>query len=249
VTEQQKEKLKWKPGIPKPSGSGRSKGPIILTGLLTLGLVLAYFIFPGFQFWVNKSWEVLISGDRERISAYVAQFGFWGPLFIVLAMVAQIFLLVVTVVALMLVAVIAYGPIWGTIISVVAVLVASSIAFFIGRLVGQAGVRKLIGEKAEKKVAAFMADYGLWAVVISRISPFISNDAVSFVAGFARMRYWTFIVATVAGILPLAILLAWLGQNYHRLRIGLVWITVVSLAFFVGYVLYDKYFKSKSPSN
>lgn len=220
----------------------QSKWPLIISGLLIAALVASYFIFPGFQSTLQDGWEVLSSGDNERITEWVSQFGFWGPVFIVLAMVLQMFLLVINVVALILVAVLAYGPIWGTVIAVVAVTVASTVGYLIGHSVGEAGVSKIIGQKANKKVCAFMGDYGSWAIVIARISPFLSNDAVSFVAGFAKMSYWKFLAATLAGILPLTILLVWLGQDYNRLKNGLIWVSVISLALFIGYVVYDKYF-------
>lgn len=223
----------------------QSKWPLIITGLIIAALVGSYFIFPGFQQEVDNSWQVLTSGDQQRISEWVSQFGFWGPFFIVLAMVAQMFLLVINVVALMLVAIIAYGSFWGSVISVVAVLVASTIGYWIGRSVGQVGVSKLIGQKSERKVSGFMNEYGSWAIIIARISPFLSNDAVSFVAGLAKMGYLKFIGATLAGIVPLTILLAWLGENNERLKTGLIWVSAVSLALFIGYVVYDKYFKKK----
>jgi uncharacterized membrane protein YdjX (TVP38/TMEM64 family) len=223
-----------------------SKWPMIITGLIIAALVISYFIFPEFKQTITEGWHVLTSGDQQRISDWVSQFGFWGPVFIILAMVAQMFLLVVNAVLLMLVAIIAYGPVWGSVIAVVAVLVASTVGYLIGKSVGEAGVSKLIGAKAQRKVTDFMDEYGIWAIIIARISPFLSNDAVSFVAGFATMRYWQFILATIAGIVPLTILLAWLGENNERLKSGLIWVSVVSLVLFIGYVIYDKYFKNKS---
>ncbi|GHA61933.1 TVP38/TMEM64 family protein [Pontibacter akesuensis] len=223
------------------ANNGQSKWPLIGTVLLIGGLVAAYFVFPGFKGGVQEAWAVLTSGDEQRISAWVEQFGFWGPFFIVLAMVAQMFLLVINVVALMLVAIIAYGPVWGSVIAVVAVGVASTIGYWLGRSLGQAGVSRLIGEKTERKVEGFMEEYGIWAIIIARISPFLSNDAVSFVAGIARMGYLRFIAATLAGIIPLTLLLAWLGENSERLKTGLIWVSGVSLAFFIGYILYKKY--------
>lgn len=221
----------------------QSRWPLILTAILIAGLVAAYFIFSGFREEVNTGWAILTSGDERRISEWVGQYGFWGPFFIILAMVAQMFLLVINVVALMLVAIIAYGPVWGTLIAVAAVLVASTVGYLLGRGIGEAGVSKLIGHKTERKVMGFVEDYGLWAVIIARISPFLSNDAVSIVAGLAKMGYFRFIGATLAGIGPLAILLAWLGENNERLKTGLVWVSVVSIAAFIGYVAYDKYIK------
>ncbi|PVY41290.1 TVP38/TMEM64 family protein [Pontibacter virosus] len=227
----------------------QSKWPLAVTAGIIALLVLSYFIFPDFQANIREGWDVLTSGEEERISKWVEQFGFWGPFFIILAMVAQMFLLVVNVVALMLVAIIAYGPIWGSLIAVAAVLVASTIGYLIGRGLGEAGVRKIIGQKAEDKVCGFVSDYGIWAVIIARISPFLSNDAVSFVAGLTKMGYIKFIGATLAGITPLTILLAWLGEDNDRLMNGLIWVGGVSLALFIGYVIYDKYFKNKHRQN
>lgn len=222
-----------------------SKWPLFLTGIIIGGLIISYFIFPEFKQSLKEGWDVLLSGDKGKISDWVNQFGFWGPFFIVLAMVAQMFLVVVNVVLLMLVAILAYGPVWGSVIAVVAVLVASTVGYIIGKSVGEAGVKKLIGNKTQQKVSDFMDRYGLWAIIIARISPFLSNDAVSFVAGFATMRYWQFILATFAGIVPLTVLLAWLGENNDRLKSGLIWVSAVSLALFIGYVLYDKYVRKK----
>lgn len=224
----------------------QSKWPLLISGLLIAALVASYFIFPEFKSTMQEGWNVLRSGDNKRITEWVSQFGFWGPVFIVLAMVLQMFLLVINVVALILVAILAYGPVWGTILAVIAVMVASSVGYLIGHSVGEAGVSKIIGQKANKKVCAFMSNYGIWAIVIARISPFLSNDAVSFVAGFAKMTYWKFLAATFAGILPLTILLAWLGQDYDRLKIGLIWVSAISLVLFIGYVVYDKYFSKEN---
>jgi len=221
----------------------QSKWPLLLTALLLACGILSYFIFPDFQEGVKDAWEVLSSGDEKQISAWVGQFGFWGPVFIVLAMVAQMFLLVINVVALMLVAIIAYGPVWGSVIAITAVTVASTIGYWLGRVLGEAGVSKLIGKKTQEKVSEFMESYGIWAIIIARISPFLSNDAVSFVAGLANMNYLKFLAATLAGIVPLTLLLAWLGENSDRLKNGLIWVSVVSLAVFIGYVIYKKYIR------
>ncbi|AHM62693.1 hypothetical protein D770_22230 [Flammeovirgaceae bacterium 311] len=224
----------------------QSKWPLLFTIILIGGLIASYFIFPAFQNTIDEGWQVLTSGNEEQISEWVGQFGFWGPVFVILAMVAQMFLLVINVVALMLVAIIAYGPLWGSLLAITAVLVASSIGYIIGRSLGEAGVIRLIGKKAEKKVYGFMEQYGVWTIIIARLSPFLSNDAVSFVAGLARMGYLKFIGATLAGIIPLTVLLAWLGENNERLKNGLIWLSAISIAALIAYILYSKYFKKSS---
>jgi uncharacterized membrane protein YdjX (TVP38/TMEM64 family) len=121
--------------------------------------------------------------------------------------------------------------------------VASTVGYFIGRALGRQAVHKLIGEKTERKISRFMDSYGMGAVAIARFSPFLSNDAISFVAGILKMSYWKFMAATLTGITPLIILIAWLSESMERLETGLIWISAVSLAAFIIYVVYDKYFK------
>ncbi|EMR03305.1 TVP38/TMEM64 family protein [Cesiribacter andamanensis] len=224
----------------------QSRWPLLLTVLLIGGGIAAYFFIPSFQQSLQEGWQVLGSGEEEKISEWVSQFGAWGPLFIILAMVAQMFLLVVNVVALMLVAILAYGPFWGSALAIAAVLVASTIGWALGRSLGEAGVVRLIGQKAEKKVSHFMDRWGVWAIIIARVSPFLSNDAVSFVAGLARMSYLKFIGATLAGITPLTILLAWLGENNERLKTGLIWVSAISIAALLGYMLYSRLKRGKA---
>jgi uncharacterized membrane protein YdjX (TVP38/TMEM64 family) len=183
---------------------------------------------------------VLSSGEQERISAWMHQFGFWGPIVLVVAMVVQMFLFVINVVLLILVAILAYGPWWGSLLALAGIVVASSVGYGLGHLLGESFVTKVLGQKAEHKMIDIVERYGIWAVVIARLSPALSDDAISFVAGLARMGYLKFMAATVAGVIPLIALLAYLGENSQRLKTGLLWVTGVSLLLFGAYIWWDK---------
>ncbi|WP_394353947.1 TVP38/TMEM64 family protein [Adhaeribacter swui] len=222
-----------------------SKAPWIISGSF-IGLLLAcYFLWPAFQETINEAWQVLTSGDQERISRWVSQFGFWGPVFIIGFMVAQMFLVVVNVVALMVVAVLAYGPVWGSVISIGGIFVASTVGYLLGRGLGPATIGKFLGAKTQEKVAEQVERYGIWAVVLARISPIISNDAISIVAGIVRMPYGKFMLATAGGIIPLTLLIAYLGQNIDRLKTGLIVVSVVGVVALIAYYIYDRQRRKK----
>lgn len=218
----------------------QSKLPLYISAAIIISLVLAYFFIPGVQAWLSEAWNVLTSDDNERIKAWVANFGWFGPVVLVLAMIAQMFLLVIPTIALMVVSVLAYGPIWGSCIILVSVFSASSVGYFIGRYFGPVIVEKLIGHKNEKKIGDFIDDYGFWAVIVTRLNPFLSNDAISFVAGILRMGYWRFIGATLVGIAPLTLFIAVIGKNTDSLQTGLLWGSLLSLILFGLYVYWDK---------
>ena len=227
----------------------KSKLPIIFTILIIGGLIGSYWIFPGYKEFIDSAVNILSSGDKDRISNWVQQFGFWGPLTIIFFMIAQMFLLVINVVALMVVAVLAYGPIWGSLIAVGGIVIASTLGYIIGYFLGDAAVDKLIGQKSNRKIQDKVNKYGVWAIIVARISPFLSNDAISFVAGLAKMGYLKFMGATFAGILPLTILIAFLGEDFERLKTGLIWISAISIGALIIYVIYDWKFKKKDKSS
>ena len=228
----------------KVASKKKSKLPLYLSLLFVAILVVCYFTIPSVKEFFNEAWNVLTGDDEKRIKSWVEGFGWLGPIVIVLAMVVQMFLLVIPTILLMIVAILAYGPIWGSTIIFAAVFVASSVGYFIGKYVGTGMITNLLGEKTIKKVSSFLEDYGFWAVVITRINPFLSNDAISFVAGILKMNYWKFISATILGIAPLTLLIAITGKNIDSLKSGLLWGSIASLLVFGFYIWWDKKRKS-----
>lgn len=218
----------------------KSKAPLYISLTILVVILAAYFFIPEVKDFIQEAWAALSSGDEERIEQWVSQFGYIGPLVIILAMVLQMFLLIIPTIALMVVSILAYGPLWGSLIVFAAVYAASTIGYLIGAYLGPVIVEKLIGAKTEKKIGQFIEDYGFWAIFITRLNPMLSNDAISFVAGLLRMGYWRFIAATLVGIAPLTIFIAIMGQSNDTLLQGLLWGSIVSLILFIGYVWWDK---------
>ena len=224
----------------KSSSPKKSKLPLYLSLLLVAILVISYFAVPPVNDFFKEAWSVLTSDDEARVKKWVEDFGWFGPVVIVLAMVIQMFLLVIPTILLMIVSTLAYGPFWGSIINFTAVIIASSVGYAIGKYLGLSFIERLLGEKTTKKITTFIQEYGFWAVVITRINPFLSNDAISFVAGILKMNYWKFISATAVGITPLILLIAITGQNTDSLKTGLLYGSIASLLIFGGYIWWDK---------
>ncbi|MCH2489998.1 MAG: TVP38/TMEM64 family protein [Flavobacteriales bacterium] len=223
----------------------KSKLPLFISIGIVAAVVLSYFFIPSVQSFLNEAWIVLTSNDEQRIEQWVSKFGWFGPLVLILAMIAQMFLLVIPSVALMVVSILAYGPIWGSVIVFAAVFSASSVGYFIGKYLGPVLVEKIIGPSTEQKIEDFIDDYGFWAIIVTRINPFLSNDAISFVAGILKMGYWKFIGATLVGIAPLTLFIAIFGQSTDQMKSGLLWGSIVSLILFIGYIWWDKKKRNK----
>lgn len=227
------------------SNPSKTNWPAYLSISLLIGSIASYFLISDVQLFIDQAWDVLTSNDEQRTQAWIQNFGWFGPIVLILAMVVQMFLIIIPTILLMVVSILAYGPIWGSLIILIAVCAASSVGYIIGNYFGHSLVLKLLGQKTERKIESFIEDYGFWAVIVTRLNPFLSNDAISFVAGMLKMGYWKFIGATLIGILPLTILIAILGENTERLKSGLLWGSLVCLVLFGIYLFWDKRRKKK----
>jgi uncharacterized membrane protein YdjX (TVP38/TMEM64 family) len=223
----------------KPTGHKSS-----LTWLIPLGFLAAlvgfYFLWPEYRAFVDRAWEVLGSEDQQNVEDWVRSYGGWGFVVILGLMLMQTLIPFLPSVIAMVAAVLAYGPLLGGTIAWLGMLLAATLGYAIGRTIGPVTVDRLMGEKNRRKVGRLVERYGLWAVIAARISPVLSTDAVSIVAGLAFMNYWRFLLATALGTLPLTILIAWLGADIDRLKSGLIWVSVISVALFLAYVVYDR---------
>lgn len=191
-----------------------------------------------------------MSEDEERIRNYFKDFGFWGPLAIVTLMVLQIFLVIFPSWLPMIVAVLAYGFVGGVLISVTGVFLASSLGYFIGKLIGEHTMEKLLGKQNNKVVNYWVKEYGFWAIALFRLSPFLSNDAISIIAGMLTMKYRKFIFATLSGITPLAIAIGYFAEDPDTLKEGLYWIGGAGILSYFLYVFIDyRKRKKKTPEN
>ncbi|MDX1531894.1 MAG: hypothetical protein R3362_10250, partial [Rhodothermales bacterium] len=85
---------------------------IIPLGMLA-ALVGAYFLWPGFQAFVDEGYGVLSSEDQERVEQWVSGYGPWGFAVIVALMLMQTLIPLLPSILAMVAAVLAYGPFLG----------------------------------------------------------------------------------------------------------------------------------------
>lgn len=219
------------------------KPPLIIYGILAVVLIACYFLIPQFKQEVNTAFDILTGDDEERIQRWVSTFGVFGPIIIIIAMILQMFLFVIPNVLLMMIAIVSYGPVWGAVISFCGVFAASSLGYYIGTRLSRVTLSRFVSMKNQKKIAEYIHDYGVGAIMITRLCSF-SNDALSFVAGMLRMEYRKYILSTLTGITPLIVLLAIFGKN-KRIEWALIWITIASLILLIVYIVIDRRKKRK----
>lgn len=150
--------------------------------------------------------------DPERLRALAEALGPWGPLAIVLGLAGAVVLSPIPSAPIALAAGAAYGGVWGTVYVVAGAQLGAMVAFGIARRFGHAPVRRIswIARWLDRTHSqAVLA--GL--VFASRLLPFLSFDAVSYAAGLTALRVQWFALATLAGVVPVSLLLVWFGER------------------------------------
>ncbi len=215
--------------------------PILLALLLlAAALVGSYLVFPGFKERADWVYGLLSSGNQQAIQAWVAGLGWFGPVSIIGLMIAQTLVSVVPMALVMLVSVLAFGPLLGGVLGWVGAIIAAMVGYGIARLLGPVVVDRFVSEDIRRKVETQVERYGPWAIIALRLSFVVPTDSVNFVAGLVRMHPLKFLLATSVGALPVTVVIAWLGADFSRLGPFLLVATIVGLAALGGWILYDQ---------
>ncbi|MDT0686737.1 TVP38/TMEM64 family protein [Autumnicola psychrophila] len=219
-----------------------------LSGFILACLVAAYFVFPAFKDFIDETVAVILSGNTEETQAYFEKFGVWGPLAIIVFIILQMFLIVFPSWLPVIVAVMAYGLWLGVLISLTGVMLASAIGYYIGIKL-QGPLQGVVGEDKLEKMDFWINNYAFGSVILFRISPLLSNDSISFIAGMLRMKFKKFMLATFCGMLPLSIAIGYFSEDISTLENGMYWIGGVGIIAYVIYILIDYKKRRKNKAN
>jgi uncharacterized membrane protein YdjX (TVP38/TMEM64 family) len=167
--------------------------------------------------------------DREALEAVVAEAGPAGPLLVVGLMMLAVVASPIPSAPVALASGAAYGHVWGTVWVVIGAELGALVAFGLARVLGFDIIRRWTGPGIDRGLAG--SQNALTAVVLlSRLLPFVSFDAVSYAAGLSRLRLWRFSLATLAGIVPASFLLAHFGSVAMDGEAGaMTWVIAVGL--------------------
>lgn len=109
--------------------------------------------------------------------------------------------LVVPVTALITITVLAFGPLFGFVYSLLGMTASALVTFGIGRLVGQKALHRWSGPRF-RNVSRQLAKRGVLAVIAIRIVPIAPFSIINAVAGASHIRMRDFVLGTIIGEIP-----------------------------------------------
>lgn len=159
--------------------------------------------------------EAIAAFDAEAVERFVDRTGLFGPLAIILLMMAAIVASPLPSAPIAMAAGLIYGHLWGTVIVAAGAELGALVAFSLARWLGRAQVERWLGQRLEQGLLGSQNALML-TVFVSRLLPFISFDAISYAAGLSRITLWRFALATLAGIIPASYVLSHFGAEAVR---------------------------------
>lgn len=149
--------------------------------------------------------------DAEQLRAWLDGFGVFAPLVLVLVQALQVVFAPIPGQVIALVSGYAFGPVAGTVYSLVGVLLGSAIAFSIAKRFGRPVVEELIHEELITRFDGFVEQVGIPGLLAFVIVPGLPDDAICFLSGLTTWRLRTFLTVIVVGRLPAYVLTVYAG--------------------------------------
>ena len=105
-----------------------------------------------------------------------------------------------------------YGRLCGTVLVSPASVLAAAIAFLLGRTALRQRVERRIASDARlRAIDAAVGARGFRVVLLLRLSPVVPFSLLSYALGATRVGFWTYVVASLVGMLPGTFLYVSLG--------------------------------------
>ncbi|MCO6387074.1 TVP38/TMEM64 family protein [Aliihoeflea sp. 40Bstr573] len=155
---------------------------------------------------------MLSMADIHAVRGWVESAGAWAPAISMLIMVFQAVLAPLPAVIVTFANAAIFGWAWGAVISWTGAMLGAAICYWLAVGLGRSLVERYAPASIVENLDRASVRYGVWAVFLARLMPFISFDAVSYAAGLLRVRFWPFLLATGLGQLPATIVYSMAGD-------------------------------------
>lgn len=198
-------------------------------GRIAKGLVIVLILLG--IWWLLDVTDFLQYFTRvDVLERQIERLGFWGPAVVMALMAANIVVSPLPSAPILFAAGAAYGPWWGTFWVLAGAQVGSLMAFFLARWFGADVVQKWFGESPALRIIGDQNTL-MGIVFVSRLVPFMSFDLISYGAGLTPLVWWRFLIANIAGMLPMNFVLVRFGDDLFALDLaGIVATSLAALA-------------------
>ncbi len=197
-----------------------------------LKLSLLLILFGSLFYLTHFHYELRPSDVRD----VVLSFGWWGPLvFILIYAVGPLIFLPTSVLSLG--AGLAFGVWPGVLYIIVGATAAAVTGYVMARLFGRS-VLNVDRYPWSEKLFTQMEQRGFLYVFVLRLIPLVSFDLLSYAAGISKVRFRSFLLATVLGMIPGTLAYSFLGASLASGSVTTVFIAALVFVSLIGVTYY-----------
>ena len=175
-----------------------------------------------------------IHGNIHRLKTLVLSFGFWAPLISAFLMVAQSVVLFLPAFPIFVVNALAFGPVYGVLLSWSSAVTGSMVCFAIAKTLGRPIVERLVNKEHLETADRVLKRYEKFVILLFGFVPVVSFDVISYAAGLTILAYWEFLLLVCIAQLPSALFYTLLVHRIDRGTLDVYWIVAAGLFFLVG---------------
>lgn len=183
----------------------------------------------------------LTAMSPERVRAFVLSFGAFAPLVYLAAYGQPIVPLPASVMTIT--GGLAFGPAWGTAAALAGATLRALTQFGVARLLGRDAVAKLLKGGAAS-LDQKIGEQGFTAVLFIRLIPNLPFDVQNYGLGFSRVRFVSYALATVLGMIPACFAFVYFG--YSLTDPAQIWKLGLAVALVAGLILLQRSMTKKA---
>ncbi|MFX1278937.1 MAG: TVP38/TMEM64 family protein [Promethearchaeota archaeon] len=165
---------------------------IIFIILIVISVFLLYY-----NYFVDKTFIYVLIAEWFVNPIY--RLGFIGIFLFIAIMALQGLLVPIPSEVVLLASGIIWGWLIGGIMGIIGSMAAGLLCFYVSRRGGRPLAKKFIGEKAIDMADDLIKKYGIKAIIVSRLIPFISFDVISYASGLVDIDYKRYSIGTLIG--------------------------------------------------
>jgi uncharacterized membrane protein YdjX (TVP38/TMEM64 family) len=197
--------------------------------------------------WYTRSRDLSALEAAEQLRGELAD-NWWGPaLFIVVYSLRPLVLFPATLLTVL--GGLAFGPVWGTIWTVLASNLSTTVSYGVGRFFGSETIVSrltslfggIVGRAQERPFES---------ALLMRLL-YLPFDAVGYLAGFLRLRFVPFLSGSALGTIPGTVAIVGIGASIDSLDEGRpsfdLRILLASVALAVAGSLFSRWLRSREP--
>jgi len=186
---------------------------IPITAALIIATALTMLMFLGPQ-----------AATVENLRATMLAYGRWAIGISIGMMIAQAIIAPLPMNVVTITNALVFGPIWGSLLSWFSTVLGACLCFLLSKTFGRPFAHKIVGGSMQR-AERFFKKYGLHAMFLVRMMPFVPFDAVSYGAPLVGVPFSRFLLATSVGIVPSILVYSFLGN----LIAGIYWWVLIAL--------------------